>query len=203
MQENHQTIQDKLAGALIGLAKTCTAHMGDATTDWVLREGLKTLAKCHYTFEGVQSENGSAFIKTASDVFSNQNASNYTMAAGVSKSGCVDEDLISGAALKPDAAENLNINHLDINIEENIEDICTQMLGQVHLEKRRVAPDCATCPNPCGNTDDYDVSHILDAPQNIQTMKTGILNQLYKLANQTKKLDEAQLKIMHKGLLLL
>ena len=47
------------------------------------------------------------------------------------------------------------------------------------------------------------MSHILDAPQNIQTMKTGILNQLYKLANQTKKLDEAQLKIMHKGLCVL
>ena len=150
MQENTLTIQDKLVGALIGLAKTCTAHIGDATTDWVLREGLKTLAECHYTFESVQPESDATFINIAPE-----------------------------------------------------EDICTQMLGQVHLEKKHVAPDCATCPNPCGNTDDYDVSSIFNAPQNIRRMKAGILNQLFKLAGQTGKLDEAQTKAMHKGLCVL
>ena len=31
-----------------------------------------------------------------------------------------------------------------------------EMVQKIHAEKFIIAPDCATCLNPCGNTSDYD-----------------------------------------------
>ncbi len=30
---------------------------------------------------------------------------------------------------------------------------------QIHKEKNKISPNCASCMNPCGNTSDYDMSH--------------------------------------------
>ena len=32
-----------------------------------------------------------------------------------------------------------------------------EMVQKIHAEKFIIAPDCATCLNPCGNTSDYDL----------------------------------------------
>ena len=34
------------------------------------------------------------------------------------------------------------------------------LLDQVHAEKARLVPDCASCRNPCGHNDDYDLANL-------------------------------------------
>ncbi|MFQ9499871.1 MAG: hypothetical protein ACLR0Q_01130 [Faecalibacterium sp.] len=40
-----------------------------------------------------------------------------------------------------------------------------RMLAIVQTEKHRVAPGCATCAMPCGNTNDYDLARLWAAPE--------------------------------------
>lgn len=40
-----------------------------------------------------------------------------------------------------------------------------RMLAIVQTEKHRVAPGCATCAMPCGNTNDYDFVRLWAAPE--------------------------------------
>lgn len=170
--KNHQTIQDKLAGALIGLAKTCTAHPGDAATDQIILDGLRTLSKYEYLFEIVSE---SVPGKVAE----------------------LNKQMDTNAQTQTNAQTRVNTD---------MEDTCVQMLDKVHLEKKKVAPDCATCLNPCGNTDDYDMNEISKSQESIQIMKMDILQQLYKLAgqeNQADTPDEAQMKMIYKGLCVL
>ena len=42
-------------------------------------------------------------------------------------------------------------NLTDSNMEE-------ETVRKIHEEKFHIAPDCATCQNPCGNTSDYDMT---------------------------------------------
>ena len=44
-----------------------------------------------------------------------------------------------------------------------------RMLAIVQTEKHRVAPGCATCAMPCGNTNDYDFVRLWAAPESIRT----------------------------------
>lgn len=46
-----------------------------------------------------------------------------------------------------------------------------RMLAIVQTEKHRVAPGCATCAMPCGNTNDYDLARLWAAPETIRTLK--------------------------------
>ena len=46
-----------------------------------------------------------------------------------------------------------------------------RMLAIVQTEKHRVAPGCATCAMPCGNTNDYDFVRLWAAPESIRTLK--------------------------------
>ncbi len=43
-----------------------------------------------------------------------------------------------------------------------------RMLAIVQTEKHRVAPGCATCAMPCGNTNDYDFVRLWAAPESKQ-----------------------------------
>ena len=38
-----------------------------------------------------------------------------------------------------------------------------EMVQKIHAEKFIIAPDCATCFNPCGNTSDYDMAQFYAA----------------------------------------
>lgn len=38
-----------------------------------------------------------------------------------------------------------------------------EMVQKIHAEKFIIAPDCATCLNPCGNTSDYDMAQFYAA----------------------------------------
>ena len=49
------------------------------------------------------------------------------------------------------------------------------LIDKVHGEKNRIAPNCANCAAPCGNTDDYDVENIWNADEDIRSLKSLIL----------------------------
>ncbi len=51
-------------------------------------------------------------------------------------------------------------------------------------EKLRVAPNCATCAMPCGNTSNYDLARLWDAPAEICALKVQLLTAVCTLAGQ-------------------
>ncbi len=59
-----------------------------------------------------------------------------------------------------------------------------RMLAIVQTEKHRVAPDCATCAMPCGNTNDYDFARLWAAPETIRILKLRLLAAAFTLAQK-------------------
>ena len=59
-----------------------------------------------------------------------------------------------------------------------------RMLAIVQTEKHRVAPGCATCAMPCGNTNDYDFVRLWAAPESIRTLKLQMLSAAFALAQK-------------------
>lgn len=57
-----------------------------------------------------------------------------------------------------------------------------EIVDGIHSEKNSVAPDCAVCKAPCGNTSDYDMRRIYEADDGIRKAKLQILERLQKLA---------------------
>jgi hydroxylamine reductase len=58
------------------------------------------------------------------------------------------------------------------------------LLDAIASEKARIAPNCATCANPCGNTSDYDMTRLTLAPQPIRQLKWAVMAQLKALARK-------------------
>lgn len=52
----------------------------------------------------------------------------------------------------------------------------------VRAEKFAVAPDCAVCMNPCGNTSDYDLERLYTADAEVREAKMQILSALRETA---------------------
>lgn len=63
------------------------------------------------------------------------------------------------------AVTNVNFN------EETISDL----IREVGAEKAKIAPDCVSCLSPCGNTDNYDMSRMWEADEDIRSLKSLIL----------------------------
>lgn len=64
------------------------------------------------------------------------------------------------------------------------EDALRRMYHIVETEKHRVAPNCATCTMRCGNTDNYDLARLWDAPEELRTLKLRLLAALFTLAQR-------------------
>lgn len=56
------------------------------------------------------------------------------------------------------------------------------IVREIHAEKNAVAPNCACCQNPCGNTSDYDMRRLYAAKDEIRRAKLQILDGLRELA---------------------
>ena len=83
-----------------------------------------------------------------------------------------DTDRILAAGLRlaadPEAAESALLRMTDI----------------VETEKHRVAPNCASCAMPCGNTSNYDLARLWGAPAEICALKVRLLSAVCVLAGQ-------------------
>ena len=59
-----------------------------------------------------------------------------------------------------------------------------RMRNIVETEKHRVAPNCANCTMRCGNTDNYDLARLWNAPAEVRTLKLELLAALFALAQR-------------------
>lgn len=57
-----------------------------------------------------------------------------------------------------------------------------EIVNDIYSEKYSIAPGCAACAAPCGNTSDYDMRRIYEADDAIRKVKLQILEKLQKLA---------------------
>lgn len=60
-----------------------------------------------------------------------------------------------------------------------------EMINNIYSEKFSIAPGCAECKTPCGNTSDYDMRRIYEADEEIRKAKLQILEKLRQLAAYT------------------
>ena len=60
------------------------------------------------------------------------------------------------------------------NVNFNEESI-KRLIAEVRAEKSRLVPQCALCASPCGNNDEYDMSEIWNADEDIRSLKSLIL----------------------------
>lgn len=58
----------------------------------------------------------------------------------------------------------------------------SQFIEQLHKEKYNISPSCAVCQARCGNTDDYDISLILDEESDKLEIKEELIYHAVKLA---------------------
>ncbi|MDE7229147.1 MAG: hydroxylamine reductase, partial [Oscillospiraceae bacterium] len=62
------------------------------------------------------------------------------------------------------------------------DDELSELLDEIRAEKYAIAPGCAECITPCGNTSDYDMNRIYQAEDDIREIKLQILSKLRKMA---------------------
>lgn len=106
--------------------------------------------------------------------------------------------------LKTENTDNIIIQSLEgiFQKEQQLE----ELLQKVREEKLAVAPDCATCLNPCGNTDEYNLDELQspEISQNVRDSKMELLNASYKLAfnilHDNIEDKEAGIKALYKAL---
>ena len=68
--------------------------------------------------------------------------------------------------------EGLFTTVTNVNFNENT---IRELIGRVHAEKARLAPDCAGCAAPCGRTSDYDMNLLWSADEDIRSLKSLVL----------------------------
>ena len=66
---------------------------------------------------------------------------------------------------------------------------CQDIVEKIYAEKNAVAPGCAVCAVPCGNTSDYDMRRIYDAKEEIRKVKWDILKGLQELASDISRIS--------------
>ena len=79
-------------------------------------------------------------------------------------------------------------------------------LSLVQSEKARIAPMCETCAARCGNSDDYNMKKLYDAPDKIRKLKLTLLHKIQKMASdaiiklRSGDLDDQTLTYFYKAL---
>lgn len=66
-----------------------------------------------------------------------------------------------------------------------------EMVEKIHTEKFTIAPDCATCRNPCGNTSDYDMTKVYGADAKIIAAKRDLIAAIRQKLSSSETVPEA------------
>lgn len=80
------------------------------------------------------------------------------------------------------------------------------LIEEIYAEKYTIAPGCAACRTPCGNTSDYDMNRIYNAEADIRNLKLKIITALKELAADLYKtqkvvlVSEESMEIFYKAL---
>lgn len=84
--------------------------------------------------------------------------------------------------------------------------ILREILDEIYTEKNVIAPGCAICAMPCGNTSDYDMNRIYRAADDVRKVKLDILTRLGELASdiyykkEPEKIHEGIMETFYKAL---
>lgn len=79
-------------------------------------------------------------------------------------------------------------------------------LSLVKSEKSKIAPMCEACAARCGNSDDYDMCKLYDAPDQIRKLKLTLLHKVQKMSSDAivklrcDDLDDQTLTYFYKAL---
>ena len=65
-----------------------------------------------------------------------------------------------------------------------------EIVQKIHAEKFIIAPDCATCLNPCGNTSDYDMTQFYAADAKIIAAKRDMIETICKKIGLSENVPE-------------
>lgn len=65
-----------------------------------------------------------------------------------------------------------------------------EMVQKIHAEKFSIAPDCATCLNPCGNTSDYDMAQFYAADAKVISAKRDLIEAICKKMGSSENVPE-------------
>lgn len=77
--------------------------------------------------------------------------------------------------------------------EAATEQMLTAMIRRVNEEKAIISPGCATCTARCGNTDNYDMSLLWNAEDEIKNAKLSILENAQSLAEHLMQLKSEEI----------
>lgn len=66
-----------------------------------------------------------------------------------------------------------------------------ETVEKIHTEKFIIAPDCATCMNPCGNTSDYDMTQFYGANAKVIAAKRGLIEAIRQKLSSSETVPEA------------
>lgn len=85
---------------------------------------------------------------------------------------------------KTDDTDGLVIKTLTFTLlyPEHDDKAVSNIIDEIYSEKNAVAPGCAVCTAPCGNTSDYDMRRIYEADDSVRKVKLQILEKLQELA---------------------
>jgi hydroxylamine reductase len=73
------------------------------------------------------------------------------------------------------------------------------VLNEIYSTKNIIAPNCAVCKTPCGNTSDYDMNRLYNANDEIRDLKLQIISKLEQLASCTQSSNIDSI-IFYKGI---
>lgn len=86
---------------------------------------------------------------------------------------------------KTDDTDRLIFTVLRVSANKSAnEQTLASMIHRVNEEKAIISPGCATCTARCGNTDNYDMSLLWNAPDEIREAKLSILKNAQVLAEK-------------------
>lgn len=85
---------------------------------------------------------------------------------------------------KTAATDNVVIKALAYSVlyKESDDTSLSGIIAEIYAEKNAVAPDCAVCACPCGNTSDYDMNRIYEVGAEIRDLKLELLSRCQHLA---------------------
>lgn len=156
-------MEDKLLGALIGLAKSTANTAPVESTLETLVDGLALLYK---EKENLCAEDDADGLTLCREIKDEENREMSVQAALAS------EDALD----TKQSNENKDANNSALNSE------LARMTDRVHEEKFKLVPDCALCQSPCGNTSDYDASLFRESQASNQKLNLEIIAGLEKIA---------------------
>ena len=80
--------------------------------------------------------------------------------------------LPEGESIESVMIESLFATLTNVNFDD---DALKALLARVHEKKAELVPGCGSCMSSCGHNDDYDMTLIWDADEDIRSLKSLIL----------------------------